>query len=433
MNNNEAFQKIVFALMLVLGANITLAQSSVDEAFAEFWAANSIEETDASVQSLLQSGVTFEDAYQRLQQGRDYSAGEAGISLHSYVADDGTEFFYHVNVPADYDPSLEYQVRFELHGGVGGRRNGKPGNRDRGRSRIEGVEQIYIMPYAWRDAPWWSDVQVENLRVILDQVKRNYNVNENRVALAGISDGGTGLQYIAMRETTRFANFEALISYIMVLANPPIDDGRSFLNNLLNKSILLINGVKDPLYPAERARPIIEYFQANGADIDFYAMENGEHNTRWWRDMRDTFEEFVTVHPRLPHPVYLTWKATEGLNNRAHWVVVDEIDVDQRAPVVFPELGIDSVRSLFNMTDEAGRVDVQREGNSITAMTDGIASFTLLLSPDVFDLSQEIQVVANNEVVFSGMVEASTETLLNWAARDNDRKMLYAAELHIEL
>jgi hypothetical protein len=42
-------------------------------------------------------------------------------------------------------------------------------------------------------------------------------------------------------------------------------------------------------------------------------------------------------------------------------------------------------------------------------------------------------VEANGQVVFDGQVEASLDTLLKWAALDNDRTMLFGAELHIVL
>jgi hypothetical protein len=66
-------------------------------------------------------------------------------------------------------------------------------------------------------------------------------------------------------------------------------------------------------------------------------------------------------------------------------------------------------------------------------MTRGVAGFTLLLSPDKFDFDQPIKVVANGKTVFDGRVEKSLKTLMKWAARDNDRTMLYAAELKIKL
>ena len=63
----------------------------------------------------------------------------------------------------------------------------------------------------------------------------------------------------------------------------------------------------------------------------------------------------------------------------------------------------------------------------------GIAAITLLLSPDAFDFNQPVEVVANGRTVFNGRVEKSVKTLLKWAARDNDRTMLYGAELRIPL
>ena len=91
-----------------------------------------------------------------------------------------------------------YQVRFQLHGGIGARQDNKP----RGTGEIgalAGAEQIYVLPYAWEDAPWWGNDQVMNLSAIVDTLKRTYNVDENRVVVSGVSDGATGLYFIAMR------------------------------------------------------------------------------------------------------------------------------------------------------------------------------------------------------------------------------------------
>jgi hypothetical protein len=80
-----------------------------------------------------------------------------------------------------------------------------------------------------------------------------------------------------------------------------------------------------------------------------------------------------------------------------------------------------------------GRVDVTRAGNLITATTRGVAAFTLLLSPDQFDFSKPVKVVANGRTVFDGKVDKNVRTLLKYAALDNDRTMLFGAELHIKL
>src|SRR5204863_5304786 len=185
------------------------------------------------------------DAFTRLKAGRTHSAAVAkGIVRSSYSAR-GKEFFYSVDVPASYDPERRYQVRFHLHGGVS-----RESNRPRGDGSIgalAGAEQIYILPTSWVDAMWWQPSQIENLRTILDTVKRTYNVDENRVVVSGVSDGGTGAYYVAMKDTTPFASFLPLNGFIMVL--PSVTPGDLFPNNLRNKPFFVVNGGKDPLYP----------------------------------------------------------------------------------------------------------------------------------------------------------------------------------------
>ena len=68
---------------------------------------------------------------------------------------------------------------------------------------------------------------------------------------------------------------------------------------------------------------------------------------------------------------------------------------------------------------------------TVEATTRLVSEFTLLISPDAFDLGQPITVVVNGRVSFDGRVEPSLATLMKWAARDNDRTMLFAAELRI--
>jgi hypothetical protein len=89
--------------------------------------------------------------------------------------------------------------------------------------------------------------------------------------------------------------------------------------------------------------------------------------------------------------------------------------------------------AIFPRKRPSGRVDLVRRGNLVEASTQGVRAFTLLLSPSVFDFRKPIQVVANGRVAFDGMVQPSVATLLKWAARDNDRTMVFGAELAIDL
>ena len=166
------------------------------------------------------------------------------------------------------------------------------------------------MPAAWDEAPWWNAAQVENLRVILDRVKRTYNVDENRVVVAGVSDGATGAYYVAMRDTTPYASFLPLNGFIMILANPSVGIREQlFPNNLRNKPFFVVNGGRDQLYPTSLVDPYVRHLQGGGVALTYRPQPEGQHNTAWWPEVKDTFEQFVREHPRDPYPVKLTWEA----------------------------------------------------------------------------------------------------------------------------
>ncbi len=424
------------AAFLLLALPVAQAQSRIDAAFQKFWSADGPVAAARAAEDVVKSGVTFEEALRRLKQGRSYTDQKAGVLQLSNRTSDGIEHFYAVTIPPGYDPSRRYQVRFQLHGGVGGRSDNRPrGNGQIG--NLAGAEQIYVIPYAWSDEPWWSDDQVLNLRAIVDALKRRYNVDENRVVLAGVSDGGTGAYYIAMRDTTPYASFLPLNGFLMVLANGEIDDGLNFPSNLRNKPLFVINGGKDRLYPISIVEPYTKHLITHGVQIEYHPQPDGEHNTAWWPEMKDPFEKFVAAHPRDPYPDKLTWEAADAEHNRAHWLVIDSFGTAPGEARDLSDINIfsDSLGTdpLFARPKVPGRVDVVRSGNSVQATTKGVTAFTLLLSPDEFDFSEPVIVTANGREVFQARVQPSLNTLMKWAAQDNDRTMLYAAEVRIKL
>jgi hypothetical protein len=430
-------KRLALALLLL---PFLQAQTRIDSSFQQFWAADSPAAAARAADEVLKSGVTFDEALKRLKRGRTYAAQKEGVVQLSNRTADGIEHNFAVTIPAGYDPSRHYQVRFQLHGGVGGRVDNKPrGNGQIGALSGEpaGAEQFYVIPYAWNDEPWWSDDQVLNLHAIVDELKRRYNIDENRVVVAGVSDGATGAYFVAMRDTTPYASFLPLNGYLMVLANGEIDDGRDFPNNIRNKPLFVVNGGKDRLYPLSIVEPYTRHLMRNGVQIDYHPQPDGEHNTNWWPEIKVPFEKFVADHPRDPDPDKLSWEAVDTVNNRAHWLVIDAFGATPGGAKELSDINVftDSLGTdpLFARPKEPGRVDLVRSGNTVQATTRGVTAFTLLLSPDRFDFSQPVVVTANGREVFHARVQPGVETLLKWAARDNDRTMLYAAEIKIRL
>lgn len=440
------------------------AGPSVDAAFARFWKASSREDAAKTIKDVIKSGVSFDEALARLRRGRPYSTNVRRGLVRGERRTIYGNFSYDLWVPDGYDPARRYQLRFQLHGGVsrdqepsvdqfaaesaagdgpgGGRRSfgGLVETAPPREPLRSAADQIYVLPAAWRDAPWWSRVQVENLSIILDAVKRAYNVDENRVVVSGISDGGTGTYYMAMRDTTPFASFLPMNGSMMVLSNEQLNiDGELFPGNLRDKPLFVVNGGKDPLYPERVIRPFMRHFIQGGVEIDYHPQADAGHDTSWWPSLSAAFEQFVQSHPRLPLPTSLTWEVTDRQTpGRAHWLVIDRVVDARETPPLIPDLNLlgrngDRIQQMYVRRRPSGRVDLLQEGNTVRMQTRGVAELTLLISPDAFDLSQPIVVEVNDRRVAERRVEPSLETLMKWAARDNDRTALFAAELKIRL
>lgn len=500
--------------------HVTAASPASDAALAQFVGAASPADADKMRDAVLKAGATFDEAWAALKRGRTYKVdvpkGVTKLSHHIGT----TEFPYTVDVPLAYDPAKKYQMRVQLHGGVG-RPDATP--RGNGIGALAGsTEQIYLLPTSWSEAEWWTDVQLDNLRALVDTVKRTYNVDENRVALSGVSDGGTATYYYSMRDTTPFAAFLPLNGAIPVLRNRSMRvDGELFMHNMVNKPFFIVNGGLDPLYPTTLVEPYVKQMQAGGGVVTWLPQPEAAHNTAWWPELKEQYEAFVREHPRTPYPDTLTWESDlRAGTGRAHWLVIDELapyrkdeaempDINERVGAPEPDFGIrvsgsritsvaagsnaDSFglvpgdvvtrigervvpagmdpRDLLGFFEPgsaltlvvtrgtetrdlkgtynpvatprripffvhgkpSGRVDLVRTGNTVTARTRRVAGFTLLLSPEHFDFTRPITVVADGKTVFEGMVKKDLATLLEWAAKDNDRTMLFAARLPIRL
>jgi hypothetical protein len=433
--------------------------SAIDKAFDAYWKADDPNDAAEAAHRLVKAGIDFDTAWARLAAGRDYKKEKTGQFLMRHTAGLGAVFENRVEVPADYDPSRPWPVRVQLHGGVGRpapqaatgpdieqeSRNGARGDGNApslGRrpavNRIPGDNQIYVYPSGWAGAEWWHAVQIDNILRVVDRLKRRYNVDESRVHLTGISDGGTGAYFMALKNTTAWSAFLPLNGSVLVLGNPDARaDGEIFLNNLANKPLYIVNGGRDHLYPVANVQTHVERFKALGVPLVFNPQPNAGHDTSWWPHVRGPFEAFVREHPRVPHPETLSWE-TERTDryNRAHWLVIETLgSTSSDAPMA--EGGYLNRAPLTGVPDDrrvpSGRVDIARQGNAFAARTRGVRAFRLLLSPDVIDFTRPVVVTVNGRTVFDGPVRKDPAVLLAWAARDNDRTMLYGAELSIRV
>lgn len=422
----------MFRIAILIGALAASTAGAQTPAalFERFFAAEDPAAAAAVGAEIVAAGVDFDAAWARLKQGRRYLDEKRGEYSLRWRSKSGPFFNNVVEVPAEYDPVRQWKLRVQLHGGVG-RPSPNPAMTPAGAARpvnrIPGEPQIVLHPSGWAAAQWWDEEQVDNILRAVDALKRKYNIDETQIYLTGISDGGTGVYYLALKEPNPWSSYLPLNGSLAVLRNPATGaDGEMHGNNLVNAPLYVVNGEHDHLYPVAQVEPHMAWLKRMGVNVLFRPQAGAQHNTAWWPTERAGFEQFVRDHPRQAHPPALSWE-TERVDrfNRNRWLVIDELRAETARATTLTDQG------FFQHTKRSGRVDVRRDGNRFDAVTRGVAAFTLLLGPDAIDFAKPVVVVVNGRPVFEGVVRRELATLMRWAARDHDRTTLYGAELRV--
>jgi len=407
----------VCLLTLVLGQTCSNAAEEIDSAqlVNTFWTASSEAAIESSKSELIAAASTISELYRWLKTGPAYAQSAAlGQQESMRIGADGTRYPFVYLIPETYDATRSYPVEFMLHGGVS-RPEWGPGGEwwRRGYDSLKQEDRIVVVPAAWNTAFWWYENQADNLPSILRELKQTYNIDDNRVTLTGVSDGGTGAYFFAFKQSTEWAAFLPYIGHPGVLRNPQSGPGyKLYFENLMSRPLYIVNGENDPLYPVSSIEPFINILQEANIEHVFRAIEGGGHNTSWLPEERPMIEQFKLDNPRDPFPTELRWVTDRSDRyNRNLWMRIEELTVE----------------------GQPGLMSITQEGNSFNVTAESVDAFTLLLNPEQIDFSEEVRVVVNGRPLFVGHVAEDMNTLLDWAVRDRDRTMLYTAALSLRV
>ncbi len=329
-------------------------------------------------------------------------------------------------IPPNYNPQKKYPVDFILHGAVS---TPNPHAVDKyvqiTKSELAKAQHIVVYPSGWLLSPWWSKSQLQHLDLLLRKLKENYNVDENRVFLSGISDGGTGCAYVANHAPTPWACYLPYISYpagVPHLSNEPL-----YLKNLPSNTFYFISTQNDQLFPPKRIHNFSTLLKAAGIKHKLSVVPDHDHDVTWFANYKDSIRQYKREHTRNPYPDTISWHCHDMEYGRNHWVVIEKINKRKRencADVIAPE---------GEKTNYYGSIAVKRKGNRIEVHTTHVKQFRLLLSPEQFNFNKPIEVYTNGKCSFHKQLQPDAKTLLKWYWQDLDRTMLFGAEIRIKV
>ena len=353
----------------------------------------------AAVADLFELAPSPADVEALLARGRSYAAGvPTGWLERKNPCTDGVERNVLLYVPEDYTPEKRYRLVVDMHGGVS-------------RPAMLSYAELEQMKFFWGDhaqehgyllaiptgqtgAEWWTAVGARNVLDVIQDVKRDYNVDENLVVATGFSDGASGSYYLALTHPTPFAAFVPLTGDLAVTQAGGL---QTHLLNLLNKPLYAVNTENDSLYPSASVQPLIEALQELDADLVWRDIPDFTHNPMYLPQERPAIWTWLQQKRRDPHPKTVRWQGTSDAPHRVHWLDVTDVrDVANDAEFPDPNPPLTRGRVLLGVS-----VDPAFEGPGVkidTVSEDSPAAAAGLEEGDVIVSIDDVEIVGMREL-----------------------------------
>jgi len=341
-----------------------------------------------------------------VEQGRDPYPQAAGQILNRGYdpSFSSSRQGYAIYLPPDYDPSREYPVMVMLHGGSS---NGNlflgvvlGNNMD-----WERYNQFLYDDFTPRWSPDWIVVapdgvgQViwrwmgeQDVLEVIDDVVRHYSVDEDRIALGGLSNGGMGAYSIGTRHAWRFSLVQAMAgapSWLQYTGGRPSDaeeatmlrySGMHLIENATNTSFFYYHGTEDPgpMRPAF-VRQLDDRVEDLGVDVTGRWYQHG-HDLLYLVHRHGRIYPNLLEYERDRSPAEVTLVTGDYRAARQHWVRVTRIER-------YPQLAT---------------VRARASTGSITATTDNVIELAFDLRDAPVGPSGELTITVDGAEVYSG-------------------------------
>ena len=124
---------------------------------------------------------------------------------------------------------------------------------------------LFVMPQCPPDAYW--PTRVESILTFIDQLKKDYPIDVDRVYLTGLSMGGYGTWLTAQARPDLFAAIA-----------PVCGGGLSWAADVLKMPIWTFHGAEDKTVRPYHTEEMVMKLQECGADVQYTALEDVAHN-----------------------------------------------------------------------------------------------------------------------------------------------------------
>lgn len=222
----------------------------------------------------------------QLKSGVDPFRLQRGDFRKAYLSKvDDTLQPYRIFVPSSYDGSKAYPLIIALHG-MGGDENSYFDQYLQGGFKTDAEKRGYIVacPKGREPASMYRGPAERDVMDVLEEVRRAYRIDTNRIYLTGHSMGGFGTWSVAINHPEIFA------------ALAPVAGGGNpaAMSKIAHIPQLVVHGDNDKTVPVGSSRMMVEAAKKLGVEIKYIEIPGGDHVTVAARTFKDVYDFFDT-------------------------------------------------------------------------------------------------------------------------------------------
>ena len=323
-----------------------------------------------------------------------------GISFKTFgtpSAEDPVQHVYALLVPRAYKPDRPWPLLVALHGAFSThienlrRTVGMKGEA----GPLPDPPMLVLSPLGGGELMAYDGLGEDDVLRSIDDVRRTYNIDPDRIYLTGLSMGGGGTWSIGLRRPDLFAALVPVCAVVdprqwidprdralydldgLALGMPP-----AVAENALNLRVFFFHGDADRVVPVGDAHLMRDRFKALGwldKNVRYFELPGVGHNA-WDVAYKDgnVFHLLEGIR-RDPFPARVWFKAASPRHAKAYWTRIDRID---RAPA---------------------ELDARQHDGAFTVRIAGASGFSLLFDRAFVPPAKTVTVrIDDGPVVYSG-------------------------------
>ncbi|MEJ7678996.1 MAG: hypothetical protein WKG06_14315 [Segetibacter sp.] len=158
---------------------------------------------------------------------------------------------------------------------------------------------------------------------MVKDLKRYFNIDDNKVFISGHSNGATGVISYLLKSPNSFAGFYGFNT------NPRIRTGGTFIRNALNRSYFNVATDKDYYFPVSGHDTLTKLALLSGIDWQNHVFHGFPH---WFPQFKESAPAFklmfqdMKTRVRNPFKHNLNWECDDVKYGQCDWISIEKLD-----------------------------------------------------------------------------------------------------------